>query len=399
LSGWCAPGWKLAPLSPHNNRVNRRKPTLIDHIYEAAIRPEAWAAVVSAFSEIFGGAPTMLGFLQSDDVAVPPRHSTGFSAALLPRFPAHLQKDLDWSPRHVRRCAGRFVDLASLFDRLDLEATALYREWMEPQHLAPMWPLMHTVTNKAGHPIVLLTVFRRRDQGAFSEDECAEADAYLSHLRRALDVHANLHGARRVRLALAEVMDRLPVGVLLLDKRRQLVLQNRVAERLIALEDGLSLDRGGPSAEHAREHAALQILIADAMEADEARVFDARGFLSISRPSGKRPYSVMVTPLRTSAVGEPETQARVAVFVSDPEIDRIAGTKALAELYGLTQAEVELLQLLSTGISLEEAASVRAISMNTARSHIKHMFAKTGVSRQGELVRMMLIGVGSLRGE
>ena len=60
---------------------------------------------------------------------------------------------------------------------------------------------------------------------------------------------------------------------------------------------------------------------------------------------------------------------------------------------------MELLQLLSTGKSLEEAASARGISMNTARSHIKHIFAKTGVSRQGELVRMMLVGVGSLRGE
>jgi len=379
--------------------VTAQAPTLIDHIYEAAIRPEAWAAVVSAFSEIFDGAPTMLGFLQADDVAVPPRYSTGFREALLPLFPAHLEKDLDWSSRHVRRCEGRFVDLASVFDPLDLETTALYREWMEPQQLAPIWPLVHTVTNKVGDPIALLTVFRRRDQGPFSEEECAEADAYLSHLRRALDVHANLHGARRVRLALAEVMDRLPVGVLLLDARRQPVLQNRVAERIVALEDGLSLDRGGPGVENAREHAALQALIADAMEAEETHFFDVRGFLSISRPSGKRPFSVMIAPLRTGDIGEPESQARVALFVSDPEIDRIAGAKALAELYALTQSEVELLQLLSMGKSLEEAASARGISMNTARSHIKHIFAKTGVSRQGELVRMMLMGVGSLRGE
>jgi DNA-binding CsgD family transcriptional regulator len=37
--------------------------------------------------------------------------------------------------------------------------------------------------------------------------------------------------------------------------------------------------------------------------------------------------------------------------------------------------------------------------MNTARSHVKHMFVKTGVSRQGELVRIMLAGLGSIREE
>ena len=59
----------------------------------------------------------------------------------------------------------------------------------------------------------------------------------------------------------------------------------------------------------------------------------------------------------------------------------------------------DLLQLLSMGMSLEEAAGSRDISMNTARSHIKSMFAKTGVSRQGELVRIMLAGLGAIREE
>jgi DNA-binding CsgD family transcriptional regulator len=37
--------------------------------------------------------------------------------------------------------------------------------------------------------------------------------------------------------------------------------------------------------------------------------------------------------------------------------------------------------------------------MNTARSHLKHAFAKTGTSRQGELVRLMLSGIGSIGDE
>jgi DNA-binding CsgD family transcriptional regulator len=107
----------------------------------------------------------------------------------------------------------------------------------------------------------------------------------------------------------------------------------------------------------------------------------------------------MVTPLRGVTQRAPVGEAVVALFVTDPEEKRISGAKALERLYGLTQSEAQILQLLSMGMSLEEAADERGVSMNTARSHIKHMFSKTGVSRQGELVRMILNGVGAIRGE
>ncbi|MDH3520373.1 MAG: helix-turn-helix transcriptional regulator [Myxococcales bacterium] len=377
--------------------MHDRSHTLIDDIYEAALRPEAWQAVVQGFSEIFGGSPVLLGFVMPGDVTATPRYATDLRESFLPLYSEHLRKDLGWAHRHLGRCSGRFLDLANIFDSLELEQTSLYREWMEPQGLARIWPLAHTITNNMGEPTGVITAFRAAREGPFTEDECAEANEYVPHLRRAVDVHAKLYGARRARLALAEVMDRLPMGVFLLDGRRRVVLQNRAAERIVALDDGLSVDRGGPGAEDAREHAILQTLIADAMEARGVKGFETQGFLAISRPSRKRSFSVMVTPLR----GRPDDvlpgDARVALFVSDPEVERIAGPKALADLYALTQSEVELLQLLSMGMSLEQAAGARGVSMNTARSHIKHMFAKTGVSRQGELVRMILVGVGSLR--
>ena len=37
------------------------------------------------------------------------------------------------------------------------------------------------------------------------------------------------------------------------------------------------------------------------------------------------------------------------------------------------------------------------MSLNTARSHLKHVFAKTETSRQGELVRLIVSGVGQIR--
>lgn len=378
--------------------MDQRAHELIDRVYEAAIRPEAWREVVCGVSEIFGRSPAMLGFSPQEEASFVPTYFTGLREPYLPRYAELLQRDLDWSARHMSRFTDRFVDTAEVFDHISLEQTDLYQEWMKPQGLEPRWPLVHALTTEAGDPIGALTVFRANGQGPFSEDECCDADQYVPHLRRAVDVHVKLHGVQRVHLALAEVMDRLPMGMLLLDSARQIVVQNRAAERICAGGDGLRLDTGGPNAADARENAMFQMLIADAMEGKGGRTFASRGFLSVSRPSAKRPLSVMVTSLRDAPQGAPVGEAVVALFVTDPEEKRISGAKALEKLYGLTQSEAEILQLLSTGMSLEEAAEERGVSMNTARSHIKHMFSKTGVSRQGELVRMIINGVGAIRG-
>jgi len=379
--------------------MDERAHDLIDRVYEAALRSDAWQEVVGGVSEIFGRSPAMLGFLLQGEVSLVPSYFTGLRQPYLLRYAEYLRSDLDWSARQMIRFADRFVDFSEVFDHISLEQTNLYREWMKPQGLALLWPLTHTLTTEAGDPIGSLTIFRADGQGPFTEDECCDADQYVPHLRRAVDVHVQLHGVQRVHLALAEVMDRLPMGMLLLDSARQVVVQNRAAERIFASEDGLRIDRGGPNAADARENAAFQLLIADAMEGKVERAFASRGFLSVSRPSGKRPLSVMVTPLREVAQRTSVGEAVVALFVTDPEEKRISGAKALEKLYGLTQSEAEILRLLSMGMSLEEAADERGVSMNTARSHIKHMFSKTGVSRQGELVRMILNGVGAIRGE
>jgi DNA-binding CsgD family transcriptional regulator len=64
-------------------------------------------------------------------------------------------------------------------------------------------------------------------------------------------------------------------------------------------------------------------------------------------------------------------------------------TEALAEL-GLTAAETRLAIALFKGQSVEAYADEAAISINTARWHVKQIYAKTGVKRQTELIHLLL---------
>jgi DNA-binding CsgD family transcriptional regulator len=57
-------------------------------------------------------------------------------------------------------------------------------------------------------------------------------------------------------------------------------------------------------------------------------------------------------------------------------------------VFGLTPAETRLLSRLLAGRTLEEAAAEFGIAISTAKTHLRAIFAKTGVARQADLVRL-----------
>jgi DNA-binding CsgD family transcriptional regulator len=61
----------------------------------------------------------------------------------------------------------------------------------------------------------------------------------------------------------------------------------------------------------------------------------------------------------------------------------------LRSAFRLTETEARLASQLAFGNSLEGAADQFGIAKETARSHLKSIFAKTGVHRQAELVAVL----------
>lgn len=378
--------------------MDDRDHQLIERIYDAALRPEAWQSVALHLSEHFGGSAVLLGFFRPGESFFGPRFAIGLREEFADTYLEQLL-NLPWSARSMRVLVDRIAPISEMFPPVELEKTTLYNDWLKPQGLAPIWPVGHTLVDEAGEPVGGFAIFRIEGQGPFDAADVESVHPFISHLRRALHLHLALHGARTVQHAVAEALNRLPTGVLMLNKRREVVLRNRGAERIVAQDDGFRLDRNGPCATDARENAALQKMIADAMDAQRHGTIAGSGFLPISRPSGRRPFAVMVSPLLAAPAGGVVSDAVVALFVSDPDAERISEADSLAKLYALTHSEAELVRLLALGYSLEEASAKRGVSVNTARSHLKHAFAKTGTSRQGELVRLVITGVGSIHGD
>jgi DNA-binding CsgD family transcriptional regulator len=97
-----------------------------------------------------------------------------------------------------------------------------------------------------------------------------------------------------------------------------------------------------------------------------------------SRPAPGRPLRVEARSLSQGDV------ARGADLVCVPETARLRAE------FGLTKAEARLALRLAEGSSLASAAQTFGVKLTTIRSQLQQIFAKTGASRQSELVAMLL---------
>jgi DNA-binding CsgD family transcriptional regulator len=63
-------------------------------------------------------------------------------------------------------------------------------------------------------------------------------------------------------------------------------------------------------------------------------------------------------------------------------------------LLDLTPAEARWTAVIAGGGTIQQFAQGSQVSLNTARTLLKRVFSKTGVSRQAELVRLALTFTG-----
>jgi DNA-binding CsgD family transcriptional regulator len=118
--------------------------------------------------------------------------------------------------------------------------------------------------------------------------------------------------------------------------------------------------------------------------------------LSRGRGRGRRPLGVPVIPLRPQVPWTRLYQPSAILFVNDPGRDVAVRSDHLRDEFGLTRAEAALALEILAGQGLQVAAGRLQITLTTARTHLAHIFEKTGTRRQAELVRLILQSAGGI---
>ena len=210
----------------------------------------------------------------------------------------------------------------------------------------------------------------------------------IPHIRQFIRVRQALVRARAGDTTVTTLLDNSRIGVLHLDRRGRIIEVNDRARSLLRQGDGLSDRDGVLRAREASDRLRLDRLVASALPASGAVAVS--GSMLLRRSSGLPPLVVHVKPV---AVPQPDYGARhvaALVLIVEPGSRRRIDPGLVAAALGLTQAESQVAVWLAEGKSVRDIAQATGLSENTLYWHLQQIYQKKSISRQVDLVRLVL---------
>lgn len=300
----------------------------------------------------------------------------------------------------VRLPEGEVVTAEELIGKQWLQS-AVYQEYLKPLDIRHL--LGADIYTKDGIEC-RLRITRAHAAQPFSDADKAVVRFLLPHLKRAIQLHARLDFLECERQLFAGTVNRMQLGMISFAEDGSIIETNQEARRILAEKDGIWLSGHTLCVESSQESRELQRMIRNALGEAAGIAADDRAqgpgmveAMSISRPSGRAKLGVLVRAVPMGPWTESKHRPAVVVFLRDPEANAGQPSHELVRrLFGLTRMEAQLALLLAEGLTLDEAAERMNVRRNTARTHLRSIFCKTGVTRQTMLVRLLLNSVLTL---
>lgn len=295
----------------------------------------------------------------------------------------------------VRLKEGDVVTAEELIGKSWLESP-VYRDYLKPLDIRHL--LGADIYTPEGIEC-RLRITRSHDARPFSAEDRALLRFLLPHLKRSIRIHARLDFLECERQLFAGTVNRMLLGMISFDQGGAILETNTEARRILAEKDGITLSGNTLVVHGSQEGRELQRMIRQALTpapqgSEGPGVVEA---LAVTRPSGRSKLGVLVKAIPLGQWSESKHRPAAVVFLRDPESNAVQPSHELVRrLFELTRMEATLALLLAEGYTLDEAAEKMNVRRNTARTHLRSIFCKTGVTRQTMLVRLLLNSVITL---
>lgn len=296
----------------------------------------------------------------------------------------------------VRLQEGEVVTAEELIGKQWLDSP-IYVEYLKPLGIRHL--LGADIYTKEGIEC-RFRVTRSHDSPPFSAEDKNLCRMLLPHLKRSIRLHAKLDYLECDRQLFAGAVNRMLLGMISLAQDGSILELNQEAQRILNDKDGIVRSGNTLNLSSSQENRELQRLIRQALtvggaaESQGPTLIEA---MSVTRPSGRSKLGIVVRAIPIGPFSESKQRPAAAIFLRDPESSGIQPSQEVVRrLFGLTRMEASLALLLAEGLTLDEAAEQLNVMRNTARTHLRSIFCKTGVTRQTMLVRLLLNSVISL---
>ena len=359
---------------------------LVGQIYDAALRPALWPAAIEAIANFAGGSAGCL--LTHDRVQGTGGVFYGFGDQPRYRqlyFNRYMKLD-PVGPALSEASVGQIVSNSSVMPWGKFLDTQFYQEWMRPQGWLDnlFCPLTRSQT-----AMTAIAIARGPRDGIADEQMRQRVRLLMPHIRRSVLIGQIIELRTAEGAALADTLDGLRASVFLVDASMRIVHAN-ASGRVMLTEETLVRSIGGKlSVNDASPNRDLQASIVPAAQSDKQ--LGVKGIAIRLRRADGSDYVARVLPLasRKRRVTAAYYAASAAIFIHEARVGVGAQPQALADAYRLTAGEFRVLHAVVMAGGVRGTAALLHLSEATVKTHLHRIFAKTGASRQADLVKLV----------
>jgi DNA-binding CsgD family transcriptional regulator/PAS domain-containing protein len=360
--------------------------SLIGSIYDRGVEPERWPETVKLIrNELdFAGASLSVMALPSGNVLLEIMSLSDFAATERTPQDTHDLVEMRGGMDKTRSFPlNEPIVLLRLRNRSEWESHRLYREWCKQ---LGVHDVLAIGLERDPTMIGSLAFLRLESVGDTEDVEIGAAWLLIPHLRRAVAISKILDVKSVVAATFETALDTLAVAVVLTDADLRIVHANAAAQAMLASRGPIRTERGKLALRSSAVAAALGTAVRQAANSEAA--IGKRGFIAAPSPN-RAPCVLHVRPLDHGELRPGLAPSAVAaIFVAPAVSPSPAPNDALAALFDLTLAEAHVFAQIAEGKTQAEIARALDIEIGTVKTHLLHIFAKTGTHRQADLVRL-----------
>jgi DNA-binding CsgD family transcriptional regulator len=365
---------RLTIMDGEEQRIAR----LISQVYGALLGNGSWQLFLDSLSSVLPNGKATLFY--HDTMARTGAFSlhSQFEPERIEAYSRYFCAKNPWMPKAIARPLDIGVRAEQMLLKSELVRTEFYTDFMRPQKLESAVGV--TLFRDQGCNFMLSIL-----HGSASDAEAQTAASLLGtlapHLREAFSYYRR---AGVIASSAAAACDILGVGILAIGPDRRVRWSNAPGQGLVSSGDPVGTNAcGRVTSAHPQVRETIDLTLKLAMAGQST------GPRTVIVPARDDAQSVIRLTIMVPSQSECER------YFVGPSItvliERVGPCGPLVEQYlrdvfRLTPAEARLANALADGATLAATAARQGISKETARTTLKRIFAKVGVSRQAELV-------------
>lgn len=283
----------------------------------------------------------------------------------------------EWAGRNLRQRVWRHVpewqvvDFESLIPPETFVRSDVWRGFL--RHHAPALHVLGIGLPVAPGLQARFWFGRTPDSGPFPASASQRLASLAPHLRRAAQARVRLLAADAAAALPEAALEALALPLARYGRDGRFRGANAALRRLAAPGEGLALGPGGLEPARAEDREAL---------AEAIRAEGGTRRLPLARRHAPVPYLAEV-------IADQEGEEDVLVIVSDPAAPALPRPADLAALFGLSEAQAGLALAIAAGVPLAAHARAEGVPIETLRSRLKAVLARTGCRRRSDLAALL----------